>query len=208
MHCVLIRPAYRNSGYDEGTQECLGIGYVGAVLRQHGHQLTVIDAELEKLTDEQTVERATAVDPQLIGFSVMSQDAVDSAAVLSGTLRDRLPSAHLTAGGNLASFAPDWIADLCPDLNTIIRFEGERPLMRLVQTLETAKDFSDIAGLCVLNPSGLKINPPDHPLEDLDLLPFPVRDTLPIAMRGGLMPPMSTSRGCQSKCAILRRSSV
>lgn len=202
MHCVLIRPAYRNSGYDEGTQECLGIGYVGAVLRQQGHRVTVIDAELEKLSDAQTTARVTDDAVDLIGLSVMSEDALDSAATLTRTLRERFPKAHLTAGGNLASFAPTWLASLCPQLDTIVRFEGERPLARLVDALATDQSYDKLPGVCPIHNGQIEVRSADWPIEDLDLLPFPIRDTLPIALADGLMPPMSTSRGCQAKCTF------
>jgi anaerobic magnesium-protoporphyrin IX monomethyl ester cyclase len=202
MRCTLIRPAYRTSGYDEGTQECLGIGYVGAMLRQHGHEVTIIDAELEKLEDHETLERTLESDPKLIGLSLMSEDALDSTVELSAALRSACPHAHMTIGGNLPSFAPEWVLRMCVGLDSLIRFEGEKPLLELVNALEEGRDWTGIAGLCLNASGGVRLNPPAKPADDLDTLPFPLRDTLPIAQAGGMMPPMATSRGCQGKCTF------
>jgi radical SAM superfamily enzyme YgiQ (UPF0313 family) len=202
MRCTLIRPAYRVSGYDEGTQECLGIGYVGAMLRNHGHHVTVVDAEIEKLPDDDTLRRAAAADPELVGISLMSEDALDSTVRLVRGLRRLIPWAHLTIGGNLPSFAPDWVLRLCPQLDTLLRFEGEKPLLQLADCLAAGRDYTSIPGLCGRVAGTVHANPPAKPADDLDELPFPLRDTLPLTLEQGLMPPMTTSRGCQGKCTF------
>ncbi|MBM4068805.1 MAG: B12-binding domain-containing radical SAM protein [Planctomycetes bacterium] len=202
MRCTLIRPVYRVAGYDEGTQECLGLGYVGGMLRRHGHEVHVVDAEIEKLSDDQVLERVAGTDPELVGMSLMSEDGLESAIHLAKKLRYALPKAHLTMGGNLASFAPDWVFRMCPHLDTVLRFEGEKPLLELATCLQSGRDYTSIAGLCQLEAGRLHMNAPAVPADDLDSLPFPLRDTLPLTLEQGLMPPLATSRGCQGKCTF------
>lgn len=202
MNCTLIRPAYRTSGYDEGTQECLGLGYVGGVLRRSGHRVTVVDAELEQLGEPETIARAAESDPRLVGLSVMSEDAFDSVMRLVPALREVAPGAHLTIGGNLPSFDPEWIFRICPDIDSVVRFEGERPIVALAERLESELEWRDLPGLCSLGTGGMRCNPAAPAIDDLDGLPFPIRDTLPIALRGGMMPPVSSSRGCHAKCTF------
>jgi anaerobic magnesium-protoporphyrin IX monomethyl ester cyclase len=202
MRCTLIRPACRTSGYDEGTQECLGLGYVGSILRAKGHAVKVIDAELEKLSDPETVERAAESEPELIGLSLMSEDALDSTVALVNRLRDACPRSHITIGGNLPSFAPEWVLRMCKHLDSLIRFEGEKPLLELVNRLETGRNWTSIPGICLMVDGEVRSQAPMKPADDLDALPFPLRDTLPIAQAGGMMAPMATSRGCQGKCSF------
>jgi len=172
------------------------------MLRRHGHEVTIIDAELEKLDDTATLNRTLESEPGLIGLSLMSEDALDSTVELSAALRSACGGAHLTIGGNLASFAPEWVLRMCSGLDSLIRFEGEKPLLELVNALEAGHDWNGIAGLCTRTGGNVRLNPPAKPADDLDSLPFPLRDTLPIAQAGGMMPPMATSRGCQGKCTF------
>jgi radical SAM superfamily enzyme YgiQ (UPF0313 family) len=172
------------------------------MLRQHGHEVTIIDAELEKLDDAVTLKRTVESEPSLIGLSLMSEDGLDSTVELTAKLRSACSDAHITIGGNLASFAPDWVLRMGDGLDSLIRFEGEKPLLELANALATDKAWTGIAGLCWKTNGNVHVNPPTKPADDLDSLPFPLRDTLPIAQAGGMMPPMATSRGCQAKCTF------
>jgi hypothetical protein len=57
---ALIQPAF-GAGDVRKLNICtppLGLAYIAAFLREHGHRVTIIDAEVEQLNNEQIAQRA------------------------------------------------------------------------------------------------------------------------------------------------------
>jgi len=87
----------------------------------------------------------------------------------------------------------------------VVRNEGEYALLSLIDYLRGRKAIEDVAGVSYMANGDFRRTPDAPFIIDLDSLPFPARDLLPMKlykerMNGRLMTTVVTSRGCPFKC--------
>lgn len=198
---ILLRtPSLVLSGPDCG--ESLGLGYLASVLRAEGHKVKILDSRLERLDVMQTVELLLAYNPRALGVNLNFQYLAQSTAELLHALRSRDFPAHITLGGLYASVAYEELMERMPVVDTIVRFEGEGTYSELVRYLDNPQKWSDIEGLVYRDVDGeVKVNPLRPLIKDLDSIPDPARDVLPLAAGMGGYAYIVSSRGCNGVCA-------
>src|SRR5687767_7591227 len=126
------------------NQGNLGLGYLAAVLRQYGYSVHVVDIEQEP---EKILKQALEIQPVLIGFSLIFQFFIDRYAALLYLLRANGIDCHFTMGGHFPSLSYEQTLDLVPELDSVVRFEGEITLVELVDAVSEGKDWRGIHGL-------------------------------------------------------------
>lgn len=192
----------------EQHSENLGLGYLTAVLRQLGYQVTILDASLFRLGVSATLKRIRDQQPDVIGFRLLEVN-VPHVIDLVARLRRGGYSGHITAGGPVATMMESEILKLVPGLDSLMVGEGEETLPELLAALNSSGSprpsgdpFTRILGLCYREGDVIRANEPRPLIEDLDALPFPARDTLPPILRWGRLPMVISSRGCDGHCVF------
>jgi anaerobic magnesium-protoporphyrin IX monomethyl ester cyclase len=92
-----------------------------------------------------------------------------------------------------------------PDIDFVIRGEGEIPLLRLIKELKKdSPKWETVPGIHYRNSDGqVQNNPCVNPINNLDELPFPARDlVLNIDYNRYRVHFISTARGCPYKCSF------
>src|SRR5262245_42773360 len=103
----------------------LGLGYLAATLESQGYAVEVLDFE----DPPQAILAAILdADPVLLGFSLIFQFYVDRFEQLAAYLRAAGVGCHFTIGGHFPSLSPHETLGLMPQLDSIVRFEGELTL--------------------------------------------------------------------------------
>jgi anaerobic magnesium-protoporphyrin IX monomethyl ester cyclase len=119
------------------------------------------------------------------------------------SLRDSGVAGHFTMGGHYASFEPAEILKHTPGLDSVVRFDGELTLVKLLHCLGTGADWRTLPGIA-FRPEGQDVHvaPLARVAEDLDVLPLPDRQS--IDYEGHPMPTASIlgSRGCPWDCSF------
>ncbi|MBL7197195.1 MAG: cobalamin-dependent protein [Candidatus Omnitrophica bacterium] len=116
------------------------------------------------------------------------------------------PDVITIAGGHFHSHLPKYSLEHFPDLDYIVRFEGERTLHELLDALREGKNLSKVESISYRENGSVVMTPPRALVENLDDLPFPDYDLMPIkkyAPFGKLWPRAITiqgSRGCPYDC--------
>jgi radical SAM superfamily enzyme YgiQ (UPF0313 family) len=177
----------------------LGIGYLAANLRRWGYRAEVFDFEAER---QQILEAAKAMDPVLIGFSLIFQSYIPWFRSLIRYLRDNGVTCHFTMGGHFPSLSYEHTLKLLPQLDSVARFEGEETLLELVDYLSTGRSWQGINGLAYREGEAIVATPIRHLIDDLDSLPYPVRSSVDGAILGRNITPMLASRGCARTCSF------
>lgn len=115
------------------------------------------------------------------------------------------PGVITVAGGHFFSWMVDHSLKNFP-IDVIVRFEGEETIVELIEALFGKRDLSVVRGVAYKN-NGQIIKTPLRPLvEDLDSLPLPAYELMPMGKYspfGYLWPQSATlehSRGCIDKC--------
>jgi len=178
------------------SAENLGLGYLAATLRREGYTVRLLDSILEEFSVHQALQTLMDIgEPILLGFSLLSSCQYQQAKEIFRTLRQHGWKCHVTAGGMFATY---WCETLLAEqaCDSVICFEGERTLLTLMERLKRGQSFGDVPGLVVA--TGRQPATPICPplIEDLDWLPFPARDYLPLVLEYGLPCTVSASRGC------------
>src|SRR5262249_23417381 len=119
-------------GYQD--EENLGLGYLSATLRRFGYRVLVYNFNAKR---EEIVAAARRERPLVIGLSLIFQFYLPRFAELVRTLRDGGVNCHLTIGGHFPSLSWQPTLEMIPELDSVVRFEGEVTLLELADALST-----------------------------------------------------------------------
>lgn len=188
----------------------IGLGYLAAVVRKSGFEVSILDCLKKDLTVNQTVEAISKSDPAVIGIQVFSYDFHTTIEYVS-RMKEVCPRAVIVLGGAHASGVGMEVLDQFTNADFAFTGEAEPGLPLLLQHLvkpDTA-DLQSIPGLIYRSNGKNRINPQQW-VENLDELPFPAWDlidprTYPDNPQGAFykkfpIAPISTSRGCPYQC--------
>jgi anaerobic magnesium-protoporphyrin IX monomethyl ester cyclase len=181
------------------AQANLGLGYLASVLREQGYRVDIVDFELNP---ERILEIARSLDPVLIGFSLIFQFYIERFRSLIVLLRKAGLTCHFTMGGHFPSLSYQHALELIPELDSVVRFEGEDTLLELVDAIGSGKGWRDIRGIAFRQNGELVANPLRHLVDDLDRLPYPAREFEPETVLGHPIVPILASRGCARTCSF------
>jgi len=182
--------------------ESLGIGYLAAYLRAHGHAVEILDAHVEGLSVKETIARIEKRGSDLLGFSIVSSLVMPQTVQIIREIKAKQTNLHVTMGGQHPTFFYESILKKSPGVDSVVRFEGEETLLALIEKIDQPDDWKSIQGIAFRENGSIRATPPRPLIKDLDSLPFPARDTLPLLMGKGGLPLLSTSRGCTSRCSF------
>src|SRR5689334_3165250 len=126
----------------------LGLLSLGGPLLDAGHQVKLLDAEFGPMKPKRIVSEALAYEPDavLLGHSG-STSGHPSARRIARAVRDALPDAWLVYGGVFPTYHWAEIMQQEPEIDFIVRGEGEETIVRLVTALEQNRPLEQVAGV-------------------------------------------------------------
>jgi anaerobic magnesium-protoporphyrin IX monomethyl ester cyclase len=184
-------------GYED--QDNLGVRYLSARLRQAGHLTRIVTVSDRP---DQVLAAIRAVRPDVVGFSLIFQYLVPQFAKLLARLRDEGVTAHFTMGGHYASFEPEALLAAIPELDSVVRFEGEDTLVELAERVAAGGSWPEVLGIARRGPAGVVVNPLRPGRSDLDELPWPDRDDIRYEDQRLPVASMIGGRGCPWVCSF------
>lgn len=191
VYIVIDSP--QNNGY-----QC-GVGYIAAVLKQEGHDVRYF--HLQSMTDVGSLyERVLSEEPGLIGFSVTSSQFCYLRDIVRNMPKRTRPL--LIAGGTHPTLCPDCLSEV-PELDGIVRGEGEYPMAELARAMEAGRDYTGIKSFWFKKGGAIVKNEMRPIIQDLDQLPFPdksVLDYQKLLDQFGGRNRFIFSRGCPLHC--------
>jgi radical SAM superfamily enzyme YgiQ (UPF0313 family) len=184
-------------GYqDQGN---LGMGYLAAVLQQHGHTVRLVDV---RDGPESILRQVREAQPLVVGFSLIFQFFLPKFRAVAAYLRDAGVDSHFTIGGHYPSLCHDEVLAQMPELDSVARYEGELTLLDLVERLGSGQDWHEVPGLAYLREGEVCESAPRALTQDLDSLPLPYRPYDPQLILGLPTLPLLASRGCARRCSF------
>ena len=184
----------------------LGLACVAAATRKARHDVAMVDLMAERDAPSVLKEAIEGFRPDLIGISVRNIDDqnMENPRFLLDPVKDivagcrSLSDATIILGGAGYSIFPESALDfLGADMG--IQGEGEATFSDLMERMERGAGFSGVPGL-YLRGHGLQCE--RMFVKDLDLLPLPHADLLPLPSRKDeLWMPVQTRRGCPLSCS-------
>jgi len=206
FHVVLALPRWLT----QRPIQPMGLLYLGAVLRAAGHRVEVIDADVERLGHAIVAGRVARLRPRLFGITATTAQA-NEAFALAAAVKERWPAVFIVLGGAHASALTELSLQECPSVDAVAFGEGERTILELVDHVRDRAPLDGVAGVAFRGRQGLVVNPPRALIEDLDTLPFPAWDLVPMARytastwfpnKVKQYTNIFTSRGCPYGCTF------
>lgn len=195
--------------------ELIGVEYLSAYLKKYGHSTSLAHHPalfndrfqlnmplLAKLfdQDDRIVEYILHLDPDLIGFSCLT-NTFEWSLEIARRVREqkRIPTIF---GGVHPSAIPEFVLGY-DEVDFVCESEGEVALLELCNDLECGGDGTGINNIWA-KPDGEITRPPmvSSFLQDLDSLPFPDKELYAGATPSRSVYRTMTARGCPYRCTF------
>lgn len=199
MKIGLIDPGYKKTLFNESFPY-LGLGYIAAMLENHGHQVEILDVDL---VGKKGTYHFLRNGFDLFGISATSftiSKALQIAEQIKAINGDNI----IVLGGPHVSIMMESVLKP-PHIDYAIYGEGEFTMLELTNLLEKAtkpkpEDLSVIKGLIFRDGKQTIVNSKRPRIYNLDDLPFPAFHLFD--MEKYTIYPILTSRGCPFGCAF------
>jgi len=203
MQVTLVNPPYPPGAHQHPPFMPLGLGYLAAaVLEKKGYDVNVIDCQALHLTLSDVEKELGKRKPDFVGLTSTTL-TYKSALNIIKVAKDVLPDCLTIIGGSHATFWDEEALNECPQLDIIVRGEGETTLLEIAKKVENGKSFHDVVGTTCRKGDDIIKNPDRPHIEDLESLPYPAFHLWPIEhfkKYGKIIFPVMTSRGCTFWC--------
>ena len=146
--------------------------------------------------------------PDIIGISITVDSQLIPALTLSRLIKSSYKKAHVVVGGGVITLLSEELKKHDELFNVFfdsaVPYEGERPLLKLVESISHDQTLEDVPNLIYLDCGKIRANEV-LPSENINSLPAPCFEGMPLDLYLNPEPvlPILSSRGCYwGKCAF------
>ncbi len=175
-------------------------------------QVEVLDCNAEKVDWRTMEKRIESSHPDIVASSSLATCNTYAAIKTLATAKKVAPNVLTVAGGQHFTVTAQQSLETYPELDVIVRGEGERTLAELVKCKAEGKSFENIEGISLRQSGRVVHNPPRALIENIEDLPFPgyhlVKDLLlkyHFSLMAGKRAPyvlIEGARGCPHECTF------
>jgi len=183
------------------TTPPLGLGYLASVLRKEGFKVKIIDDAVEKFGLNKFLNKVK--NAFIIGIT-STTPTFNAALKYAQKIKSRFPEVFVVLGGVHVTFMP-YDALKHEFVDAVCIGEGEYTLKEIAERIERGETLEGIKGLIYKEGGKIIDNGKREPIQDLDSLPFPAYDLMPLdkyTVLGRKLEhfPIISSRGCPFGC--------
>jgi anaerobic magnesium-protoporphyrin IX monomethyl ester cyclase len=203
---LLIHPSLERSFFSDIKLPPVGLAYIAAVLRRANHEVRIFDAILSRDQTQDIREILRTFRPDVVGIG-MTSGLVRISLQIAKMAKGLDPATAVVMGGVHPTLFPREIMENA-NVDYVVSGEGEISMLELVRCLEQGLEPEGVPGVVFRKDGGIVCNPPRPLIENLDDLPIPAYDLLPIhhytSLQIAAIPfiSMITSRGCPFECVF------
>ncbi len=172
MRITLLNPPHSAIGSRIPDEQLppLGLLSIGGPLLDDGHMVTLVDADRENLEDTETLRRIRGTRPDIVMVGHSGSTSAHPVAVrLTRALRKESPNVRIVYGGVFPTYHFREVLEAEPQIDVIVRGEGEETARRVVHALENGTSLATVAGVAFRDEQGLVIaTEPATVITDLD----------------------------------------
>jgi anaerobic magnesium-protoporphyrin IX monomethyl ester cyclase len=189
----------------------LGLCYIAAVLKNNNFKVDLIDLDLEREKFSNIREVIASIKPDMVGISglTLQMNSVYAIAkIIKGISKD---ITVVNGGPHPSSLPEETLKESGGTIDVVVVGEGELTFLDIVKN----KPWQDIEGIAYCKDNRIYKNKRRQLISDLDSLPFPARELLPLSRYQGQDPlkktPMThlvASRGCPFDCVFCSEAAV
>ncbi len=209
----------------------LGVSYLASSIRSEA-DVRIMDAVAEGFYHEEELDedfiavgsplseikqRIEEFRPQVVGITCLFSSVFPIIRQLCRMVKEVDPNILTVIGGAYPTFLPEHCLKE-KSLDLIVLGEGEDTFRELILRLRAGRPLGEVDGLAFREDGKVVVRPRTRWIEDLDAIPFPARDLLPMDLyakisvpatysaKEKLITPIITSRGCPARCSYCSSS--
>ncbi|MBF0323886.1 MAG: cobalamin-dependent protein [Alphaproteobacteria bacterium] len=202
-----LEESYGKLSAAAGELPMLGLAFIAGSLRDQGHEVRVIDYEVNGWPMARVEDDLRTFKPDVVGMTAYITNMRRCAKVAE--LAKRLdPAVTVVLGGPQVTIFPEE-AFACPDIDMIVLSEGEIIVRNVMNALGDPTALRQVKGIWFRDGGEVVRNPREGLVDDLDILPRPALDLYdmdlyfpPAHIQGSRVVHLLTSRGCPFKCTF------
>lgn len=155
-------------------------GILGAVAEQKGAQVGILDLNALRMNYDGRLVPAKVIEEELglekwdlVGIGGLTTTYRRIKQLVS-LIRKCCPHTTLISGGGWATYNPDEILQLVPQIDMICVGEGEETFGEVYDEINNGtRNFENVKGLCLNNNGNIKFSEPRALISNLDTIPYP-----------------------------------
>lgn len=182
----------------------LGLLAIGGPLIDAGHEVRLIDGDLNAMPLTALIAEAVQWQPNAVLFGHSgSTSGHPVIAEVARSVAAALPKAHIIYGGVFPTYHWREILVAEPYVTAIVRGEGEETIVHLMDALAHGRRLDDLAGIALSSTKGPRATAPAPLIRDLDAhrIGWELLDLARYSYWGGLRAVVvQFSRGCPHLC--------
>ncbi len=177
----------------------LSLAYIAAVLRKKDIEVEILDLAALNYSDEQTQSFLEKNSFDIVGITAAT-NTIEEAYKIAGYAKKY--NSIVVVGGPHPTILPEQTLQECSDIDIVVIGEGEYTMLDIAKS----KPLHKIAGIYYKKNNKIFKNENRPLIKNLDELPFPARDLLPmekywsVGIKKYPFATMMTSRGCPYNC--------
>ena len=214
----------RDVGEVGGYLPPLGLAMIAAVLKEKGFKIKIVDSIVMNYGNEDILRIIEKTNPRVVGITAITP-TYHRAKSLAEDIRKRFPNILLVIGSHHVTIMPQIVLkETNFDLGVI--GEGEVTIVELLKLYKSlnynykkftsSKKLGKIDGIIFKKKDKLVITKPRKLIEDLNTLPYPARELLPMEKYLPLpnqykrkpVVHMTTIRGCPYNCSFCSNNKI
>lgn len=206
MRILLLNPRHESIGsrIPDDHLPPLGLLALGGPVLDQGHHVRLLDADRENLPASDVIERIGSERPDvlLVGHSG-STSAHPVIGEITRRVRRRWPSIRIVYGGVFPTYHWRDVLSAEPQIDVIVRGEGEATILHLLQALANEEPLGTIRGIAFREQGAAMATAPAEVIQDLDRyrVGWELIDHARYSYWGGKRAVvMQFSRGCPHLC--------
>lgn len=171
MRILLVNPPHPSIGSRIPREHLppLSLLSLGGPLLDAGHEVRLLDAEFGPMSTQEIVEQAMAFAPQAILTGHSGSTSGHPAVVrVTRALREALPAAWIVYGGVFPTFHWRQILVEEPQIDVIVRGEGEETILRVIDAIENDVPLDEIPGIAFRERGRPRATAPARIVDNLD----------------------------------------
>jgi radical SAM superfamily enzyme YgiQ (UPF0313 family) len=235
--CVvtLIAPPiyFSKNSYSTPLTMPLGLAYLAAVLEKAHYRVKIVDCpgsdanniyytpngrfKVQGLDEQRSIE---LIDPEtdIIGVSIMFSQEWPQVRDYINRIRRAFPHAKIIVGGEHPTAMSEYTLRDCPDIDYVVRGEGELTLLEVVYLLRSGKPVQGVSGVAYLANGNFFQTPLSPRLADIKQMPWPAwhlidvepyfQPNFTMGISHGRNIAMLATRGCPYQCTFCSNPSM
>ncbi|OGE36494.1 hypothetical protein A3A14_00980 [Candidatus Daviesbacteria bacterium RIFCSPLOWO2_01_FULL_43_38] len=222
---LLVNPPFDYYSRHLLIKEPLSLGYLAAYLRKFGYSVSILDGVAGETTpvgkkwhyglrNSDISVKIKEFKPDIVGITCSFSLRFDATLNIAKLVKSIDKNIITVVGGTHPTIFPEETTKY-KEVDYVIIGEGEESFLQLVKKIESGKNSSRIIvdGCAYKKNGGICLNNKTSFIKNLDTLPFPARDLIPMEFymnRGTILYGLGkrraacilTSRSCPGKCTF------